>query len=515
VDPLSGSTGAGGLGGVAGVAAGSGGASSNAGAGGGISGALSGAGAAAVGGTSAALAGTGAAVAGMTAPADPDADKDGVPDRTDNCDAAANSEQTDIDADGVGDSCDNCPSKANADQADMDKDGTGDACGCASMKVTCTAGMAGPYPCSGIDMLARIAVADFGARSGNAVWGGVESKNKRDIAVVGLDNGTGFVDVTNPACPIQLGVMPSTTGRSATRDVKVIGDYALAVAEIQNHGMQVFDLRTLPTEASKAMVMPMVTYKGTSSDVVSNAHDIAVNEETKFVYIVGARSCSGGLHMVDFHDPMQPKFVGCGNTGYYVHDAQCVVYKGPDKEHVGRELCVTYNGQDSSFSIIDVQDKAAPKLISKTKYTGGVYTHNGAFTEDQSHLILSDELDEQRNGNPTRTYLFDVTDLDKPVAMPPYDAKTKSIDHNLFVKGNYVYQANYESGLRILDTTGVLTGGTLKEIAFFDTFPSLDAADLRGSWTAYPYFKSGAVVMNGTEGGLFILAAQSGVLGPK
>jgi choice-of-anchor B domain-containing protein len=436
-----------------------------------------------------------------------------VPDASDNCARATNREQTDQDADAIGDACDNCPAAKNPDQADADMDGTGDACGCANPKVVCTNNLAGPYACSGVDMLARVPVADFGARSGNAIWGGVESKLKRDIAVVGLDNGTAFVDVSKPGCPVQLGRLPSTSSRSPTRDVKTLGDYALVVAEINNHGMQIFDMRTLPAEASTAMLTVTSTYRGTSSEAITNGHDIVVNSATNFVYIVGARSCGGGLHMVDFKDPTQPKFVGCGNN-YYVHDAECIVYSGPDQTYKGREICVTYNGDDS-FSIIDLNDKATPKLVSRTRYTGGEFSHNGALTKDQSKLLLSDELDEQRNGHVTRTYLFDVTDLDKPVALPPYDAKTKAIDHNLFVNGDYAYQANYEAGLHILDVTGLATGGTLREVAHFDTFPMLDTAELKGSWTAYPYFKSGIVVMNGTEGGMFVLAPQAAALGPK
>jgi choice-of-anchor B domain-containing protein len=108
--------------------------------------------------------------------------------------------------------------------------------------------------------------------------------------------------------------------------------------------------------------------------------------------------------------------------------------------------------------------------------------------------------------------LFNVTDLDKPIVLKPYDAATKSIDHNLFIRGKYAYQANYESGLRILDTSGVPMS-TLKEVGFFDAFPTLDAAELKGSWTAYPFFPSGIVVMQGTEGGMFVLAPQREVLG--
>ncbi len=61
-------------------------------------------------------------------PGPPDADKDGVPDKTDNCPNVANPDQKDTDGDGIGDACDNCPNIANPDQKDSDGDGKGDAC---------------------------------------------------------------------------------------------------------------------------------------------------------------------------------------------------------------------------------------------------------------------------------------------------------------------------------------------------------------------------------------------------
>ena len=61
-------------------------------------------------------------------PGPPDADKDFVEDKLDNCPKLANPDQADADKDGVGDVCDNCPANANADQYDADGDGEGDAC---------------------------------------------------------------------------------------------------------------------------------------------------------------------------------------------------------------------------------------------------------------------------------------------------------------------------------------------------------------------------------------------------
>lgn len=453
--------------------------------------------------------------AGGVVPTAGDQDEDGVDDMRDNCPAKPNPDQKDQDGDKLGDACDNCAMFANADQADADANGVGDACACDKPIVKCEGGKAGPFPCNGVDMLGRVTLADMGARSGNATWGGVESKGNREIGIAGLDNGAAFVDLSVPACPVVLGVLPSTTGRSVSRDVKALGDYALVGAEIQNHGIQIFDMKTLPPRTDSASFMTKLTaatvYKGTSAEPISNSHNIVVNEETKMMYIVGARSCSGALHMVDFKDPMNPKFLGCGPEHSYVHDAQCLVYRGPDKAYTGHEICVTYNGGDN-FSVVDVQDKSAPKVVSTTKYEGGGYCHQGWFNDAHTHIVLHDELDEGNDNHPTRTYMFDLTNLAKPVALGKFDDKTNATDHNGYILGNYEYQANYSAGFSVIDISA-LPMGKITNVGFFDTMPMADDSNMRGAWTAFPYFKSGTVIVNTTESGFFLLKPQPSIIG--
>jgi hypothetical protein len=62
---------------------------------------------------------------------DLDSDRDGIPDRLDNCPFTPNPNQQDSDGDGKGDLCDNCPLVPNPEQRDSDHDMLGDACDCA------------------------------------------------------------------------------------------------------------------------------------------------------------------------------------------------------------------------------------------------------------------------------------------------------------------------------------------------------------------------------------------------
>jgi choice-of-anchor B domain-containing protein len=120
---------------------------------------------------------------------------------------------------------------------------------------------------------------------------------------------------------------------------------------------------------------------------------------------------------------------------------------------------------------------------------------------------LDDEGDESSFNVPTRTHIFDVSDLDAPVYVFAYEAATNSIDHNLYVLGNRVFEANYSSGLRVLEF-GDLANRELMEIAFFDTLPRSNVRDDLGAWSVYPYLPSGNIIVSDSTTGLFILSMQ-------
>ena len=185
---------------------------------------------------------------------------------------------------------------------------------------------------------------------------------------------------------------------------------------------------------------------------------------------------------------------------------QGVVYQGSDADHLGREVCVSSNGPDG-VEIVDVTDKFAPVMLSAGTYPQLAYAHQGWLTEDHRFFLLGDEIDELKFNVPTRIHVFDVSDLDAPVYVFAYEATTASIDHNLYIVGNRVFQASYTSGLRVLEF-GDLANEELMEIAFFDTFPTSDAPNFSGAWGAYPYLPSGTVIVSDGTNGLFILSLQ-------
>jgi choice-of-anchor B domain-containing protein len=361
----------------------------------------------------------------------------------------------------------------------------------------CTNGSAGDFSCMGIDLRKRVSLGDMEGTKGNDIWGWFDESTGDEYALMGMSNGTAFVKVTDPDNPVYLGLLPTETVSKAWRDIKVYQNYAYVVADGAGaHGMQVFDLARLRNQTAPQRFSADIVYGDFAS-----AHNLAINEDSGFAYAVGTNTCSGGLHIIDISTPVNPMFAGC-HTSSDTHDTQCVSYEGPDTDYVGREICGSSN--KNHFEIADVTVKAAPITISTRTYTQLAYVHQGWFTEDHRFFFVGDEFDEFNLGVQTRTHVFDVSDLDNPVYVFAYEAATNAIDHNMYVVGDKLFQANYTTGLRILEFND-LSNNEMMEVAFFDTFPRNDAVKFDGAWSVYPFLPSGTIIVSDISNGLFIL----------
>jgi choice-of-anchor B domain-containing protein len=375
-------------------------------------------------------------------------------------------------------------------------------------KTPCVGGMAGIYPCDKVDLMAFLPMATIGGGGGSSLWGWTDPDTQREYAIMGRTNGTAFVDITDAANSLYLGNLPTHTGVSTWREMKTYGYHAYIVSDANgNHGMQIFDLRRLRDVVNPPVQFTEDGWYGFSSgnpQGFQNCHDLVINTQTGFAYAVGTDTCSGGLHMISLANPLQPQFVGCFAGDGYTHDAQCVIYNGPDTAHVGKEICFASN--EDTLTIVDVTNKAAPVMLSRTGYAGSGYTHQGWLTADHAYFLLDDELDELDFGHPTWTLIWNLADLDAPTLIGHYTGPTNAIDHNLYIHNGHAYEANYTAGLRILDISAV-SGGTLTEVAYFDVYPSNNIADFAGSWNNYPFFASGNVIVSrmSSSGGLFVV----------
>lgn len=411
------------------------------------------------------------------------------------------------------------------------------------------------YPCDNIDLMAIVTPQELdGLAKGqvtnvrlNDIWGWTDPQSKKEYALVGLTNGVSFVDVTDPLNPIVIGKLFESNisakyktltdpnyqackvgigdtqkskdlqEGSVWRDHKVFNNFLFIGSDAQPHGIQVFDLKKLRAFNGEFLEFTQdALYSG-----LANSHNVVINEETGFVYAVGATNATqcagGGLHIIDVNDPLNPTFAGCYDdttpprrdfNSSYIHDAQCVIYSGPDSDYTGREVC--FNSAERSFVIADVTDKDSITTIGFATNPNMSYAHQGWLTEDQAYFLMNDELDEYNLGRSTKTYIFDVRDLNNPVFVNYYEHNTQSIDHNLYIKDNLAFASNYISGLRVLKIDDIATA-ELSLAGYFDSEPLAfqnPNQQFEGTWSNYPYFESGNIIMSDINRGLFILKAN-------
>lgn len=362
----------------------------------------------------------------------------------------------------------------------------------------CIDGMAGEYPCLGMNQTAFLPIEDIGG--GYAVndnWGWVSPETDREYVLQGRQNGVSFIDITDPYNPIYLGDLQATNElNDIYRDVKVYQDHAFIVADVAPNGLQIFNLLQLDE-----VVNPPIDFSNTALFAeITTAHNIAINEATGYAYLCGGSGY--GLVFLNIQNPLEPELVGNFYDAGYIHDAQVVIYSGPDENYVGQEIA--FASSEFSLSIVDVTDKSDPEIISVNEFENSEYIHQGWLTDDHRYFLLNDELDEWMFEHNTRTYVWDLESLEEPEFVGYYEHPIPASDHNLYVKGDYAYLANYNGGLRVLKLND-LASLDIEEVAYFDVVPETDSIGFEGAWNAYPFFPSGTIVVSNMYHGMHVL----------
>ena len=401
----------------------------------------------------------------------------------------------DSDLDGVFDSQDNCPDDANPGQTDSDSDNQGDACEFESL---------------GVDLAGRVPMNRFPRDPGfswqaNDVWHYV-SPLGQEYAILGLRNGTAFIRVTDPADPELVGYIDGGPVNQPWRDMAFYDEHAYIVSDGAGVGLQIADLTDIDND--------LVTLVNTTDLGMgfTNAHNVHVNLDSGFLYLVIPDLNSGlGITAVDLNiDPADPFVVGFWtdtDRSVRCHDLQVVSYtSGPN---AGKEIAFCF-AENDGIRIVDVTNKAAMFRLSKLVYPTTDYTHQGWLTEDRKFLLVGDEGDELHDPNvtSTTTYVVDVSDLAAPQLTTTFSNGLASIDHNLMVTGDFAFEANYSSGLRIFSICDV---DNIHETGFFDSYPADDAASFNGAWGVSSALPSGTVIVSDRSAGLLVLDVADAV----
>ena len=396
----------------------------------------------------------------------------------------------------------------------------------------CTNGMAGIFECNGIDFLGSVPLSSFvvngnGATDGSNLWGHVDLNTDREYAIIGVNNGTGVVDVTDPANPVVIGTVPGNN--SQWREVKVYqyfnqaqnrwNAYAYLSTESRTQGLQIVDLNHLsdPTPSVSLAATYTADFGSSHTVYIKNVDlstNVALPGKTAALYMNGvgkngSRLNSGVFRAFDISNPLTPQIIDSGvpdtNISYTHDDTSMIITDSRTSACApGHQASceIMFDFSESSVEIWDITDSAAPFHISSRPYSGSGYTHSGWYSDDKMYVFIQDELDEQNFGHNTRVRTMDIHDLDNPTISATWDGPTRAIDHNGYTIGNKYYMSNYLRGLTILDITNP---NSIQEAAFFDTYPGSNSASFDGAWGVYPYLPSGTLMISDISRGLILV----------
>ena len=303
----------------------------------------------------------------------------------------------------------------------------------------------------------------------NDVWG-YTSPDGREYALLGVQDGTSIIEVTNPNALREVSFIASN--KSIWKDIKTFGHYAYIVNE-SGGGMQILDLSTLPNSVEVA-----ATYTG-----FTTSHNLWIDVERKLLFAEGNHA--EPVRIFSLENPLAPRQLS--SLGVECHD----IYARDGVLYVSE-------GGHGTIGIFNYDDPSNPTLTSRFQIRRAGYVHNAWPTSDDRYLMTTEE-----NSGKTMK-MFDLSDL-RSVQQVGEIIAPGQLAHNVHIKGDYAYVSHYGSGLRIYD---VSNPAAMNEVAFWQQGDS-SRSGFVSVWGAYPFFKSGKILASSIEEGLIVLSHDS------
>ena len=311
------------------------------------------------------------------------------------------------------------------------------------------------------------------------IWGW--SNGNQEYAIVGVNNGTSVVDVTNPANPTEVFYEPGMN--SIWRDIKTYNGYAYVTTEAQN-GLLIIDLNSLPGNTN----LNTSYYTGPNSNQWESAHNLYI-DENGICYIFGANRGNGGCIMLDLNtNPMNPSEVG-EIDDWYVHDG---VARG--------DTLYLAHITDGFMTMWDISTIGSPVMLGQ-QTTPGNFSHNLWMSDDGNYIYTTDEITNGYIGEYDITDPNNMTELDRIQSSPGMDV----IPHNVHFIDDYIVSSYYRDGVVIHD---VSNKGNMVEVGNFDTAPNFSGDGFNGCWGVYPWLPSGNIIASDIEKGLYVLSVS-------
>lgn len=328
----------------------------------------------------------------------------------------------------------------------------------------------------GIELLAN--KNDYPASGYNDIWGYVDSAGI-EYAVLGVQTGVAIYGLADPQKPILRAYIPGA--KSIWRDMKSFAGFVYALADQGADGILAIDMRKAADTITWVFHKPVIDLSS-----LNRCHNLYIDEKG-VMYLSGCNINSGGVLLFDVATtPGQPKFLGIARNRYS-HD-----------NFVRGDTLWSADVYDGQFSVQDVTDKRAPKLIA-THGTSNRFTHNCWLSDDGKTLFTTDELALGTVDAYDVSVLGDVRFLDR--FMPASAPANRAIPHNVHYYKGFLATSWYTEGVVLTDAH---RPENLVEIGRYDTYAGAGRG-FYGCWGAYPFLPSGILLASDIQTGLYVL----------
>ena len=318
------------------------------------------------------------------------------------------------------------------------------------------------------------------------LWPGIGKHKGKDFAVTGTWGANGeayFWDVTDPS---NMTIIDTITVDARTvNDVKISEDGRVGVitregASNRKNGFVVLDV-TDPYNVKITAEFNDDMTGGVHNVFIYDNHVYAVNNGRKF-------------DIINIEDPSNPFRVGVyelNTPGHSIHDVWVengIAYSsnwadGVHAVDVGGLKFNERNRKKIEYNpLLMKAGKGSPanpthlaSLVDPNGHNHAAFPFKSQST-DKFYIVAGDEWFPWRYPGKPRPYqprggfhFLDFTDIDNPKEEAVYTI-TEAGSHNHWIKGDTLYAAYYNGGLRIVDISGELLGDLYRqgrEIAFF------------------------------------------------